>query len=74
MARQRQKVDMENVSLMPTDIKKPNIAPGAWRADQINKSHSQANLPMRKIEVRSQGSQESIRERNQEFDSVGEYN
>ena len=64
MVKLKQKVAMLNVATKPTDLKRPNIAPGAWRVDQINSSKSQANLPHQKIEVRSHGSQESMRERN----------
>ena len=65
MNKLKHKVAMLNVATKPTDLKKPNIAPGAWRAEQINSSKSQANLPHQKIELRSHGSQESIIERNE---------
>jgi len=35
---------------------RPYVGTSAWRGDSINKSHSQATLPMQKIDVRSQGS------------------
>ena len=74
MAKLKEKVAMQNVATKPTDLKRPTIAPDAWKAELINKSHSQANLPMQKIGVRSNGSQESIRERNNnEVESAGEY-
>ena len=56
MVKLKQKVAMLNVATKPTDLKKPSIAPSAWRAEQINNSKSQANLPHHKIEVRSHGS------------------
>ena len=64
---------MLNVATKPTNLPRPAINPSAWRGDVINKSHSQANLPLRNnIEVRSKGSQESNGP-NQELESIGDY-
>ena len=33
MVKLKQKIAMLNVATKPTDLKKPNIAPSAWRAE-----------------------------------------
>ena len=58
---------------MREKAQRPSFAPGdrPWRADMpINKSQSQANIPLRKIDVASHISTESIMERKNEEDGV----
>ena len=50
----------ENQVKVKAPTQRPSLAPDAWRQELINKSHSQATLPSRRIEVRSNGSQDSL--------------
>lgn len=58
MIKLKNKVDSQNTAtLKPTD-KRPRIDPSSWKYE-INKSNSQVNLPVRKFDVFSHGSQAS---------------
>lgn len=50
---------MNTATLKPND-KRPRIEPSSWKNEQIAKSNSQVNLPVRKIDAFSHGSQASI--------------
>ena len=56
MAMIREKVMKANTATRQGPQRNLSITPGMWRADMINKSQSQATLPVKKIDVRSQGS------------------
>jgi len=53
MAMIRDKVMKANTAMRKDPARNQSITPGLWRAEMINKSQSQAHLPMKKIDVRS---------------------
>ena len=56
MASLKDKLAQENTAKRQAPRGRPSLAPDAWKQDLINKSHSQANLPGHRMDVRSNGS------------------